>query len=157
MAGRTEGGLSERGRYWLGLVGAWERSGLTQAAFCHQQGVKHVTFCWWRRRLAQRAGRVRMARTSAAAGARRRGGWASALFAPVRIQSDEPVHSHPRSSGLRIPMDGRIEIRLGDNRRIRLLGRVDRQALADVLAVLEGTGDAASVRRGDAASEARRC
>jgi hypothetical protein len=126
MARRTGHGLSERGRHWQGLLGAWERSGLTQTAFCRQQGVKHVTFCWWKRRLALRGGRLRTARMDAEPGARRPDGSTPAIFAPVHIRADEPNC-----------MEGRIEIALAGGRRIRLRGRVDRQALVDVLAVLE--------------------
>jgi len=46
----------------------------------------------------------------------------SAAFVPVAITGDRGV--------------GRIEIMLGDGRSVRLTGRVDRRALADVVAVL---------------------
>jgi len=59
-------------------------------------------------------------------GARRPDGSAPAIFAPVHIRADEPSR-----------VEGRIEIALAGGRRIRLCGRVDRRALADVLAVLE--------------------
>jgi len=29
------------------LVGAWQRSGLTQAEFARREGVNYTTFCWW--------------------------------------------------------------------------------------------------------------
>jgi hypothetical protein len=63
----------------------------------------------------------------------------------------------------RLALDGRIEIVLDDGRRIRVNGRVDRQMLTDVLAVLDpghATGGG-TFHRGDDAlrvrGEARAC
>ncbi len=47
--------MSDRARYWVGLVAAWERSGLSQAEFCRRRGVNSGTFAWWRRRLREGA------------------------------------------------------------------------------------------------------
>lgn len=44
-------GKTERSRYWSELVTAWSQSGLSQAEFCRQRGVKLITFGWWKRRL----------------------------------------------------------------------------------------------------------
>lgn len=33
---------------WLALAGAWEESGLSQRAFCVEQGLKLATFGYWR-------------------------------------------------------------------------------------------------------------
>ena len=45
--------MSDRAKYWQGLVASWAKSGLSQAEFCRRRGVKAVTFGWWRRRLAE--------------------------------------------------------------------------------------------------------
>lgn len=50
---------------------------------------------------------------------------AETMFVPVRVMED-PSAEH----------GGRIEIVLPDQRRVQVIGRVDRQTLADVLAVL---------------------
>ncbi len=34
--------------YWQKHVEAWQRSGLTQAAYCAEQGIKRKTFYHWR-------------------------------------------------------------------------------------------------------------
>ena len=36
------------------LLAAFDRSGLSAAAFARQQGVRYTTFCSWRRRQAKR-------------------------------------------------------------------------------------------------------
>ena len=36
---------------WQGLLNQYERSGLSQRAFCQQAGLSHGTFSRWRRRL----------------------------------------------------------------------------------------------------------
>ena len=43
--------MSDRAKYWEGLVATWEQSGLTQAEFCRREGVKAVSFGWWKRKL----------------------------------------------------------------------------------------------------------
>lgn len=94
---------------------------------------------------------------------KRRSGSAPAVFAPVHIRADEPSHVHVDRSCARLALDGRIEIVLDDGRRIRVNGRVDRQMLTDVLAVLDpghATGGG-TFHRGDDAlrvrGEARAC
>ena len=44
-------GGTERARYWQRHLDRWERSGLSQAAFCRRHGLKPVTFSWWKRKL----------------------------------------------------------------------------------------------------------
>ena len=60
--------MTERAKYWAGQVAAWERSGLSQVAFCRQQDLNGGTFAWWKRQLRQIAGkrpkRGRPAKTS---------------------------------------------------------------------------------------------
>jgi hypothetical protein len=34
--------------YWQKHVEAWKQSGLTQAAYCNEQGIKRKTFYHWR-------------------------------------------------------------------------------------------------------------
>lgn len=43
--------MTERARQWRRRLDQWERSGLSQAAFCRRHGLKAVTFGWWKRKL----------------------------------------------------------------------------------------------------------
>ncbi len=43
--------MTERARQWQRRLDQWERSGLSQAAFCRRHGLKAVTFGWWKRKL----------------------------------------------------------------------------------------------------------
>jgi len=54
--------MSERAKDWQRLVRAWQRSGLSQAAFCRQHGLSPVTFSSWRHRIASPAAVVPEAR-----------------------------------------------------------------------------------------------
>ena len=58
--------MTERARYWQRHLDRWERSGLSQAAFCRRHGLKAVTFGWWKRKLA--TGRTQIRRRGADAG-----------------------------------------------------------------------------------------
>ena len=40
--------MTDKQRKMFGLVEAWERSGLTQGAFCQQQGIHPAIFSYWR-------------------------------------------------------------------------------------------------------------
>ena len=47
--------MTERARYWRRHVDRWERSGLSQAAYCRRHRLKAVAFGWWKRKLALEA------------------------------------------------------------------------------------------------------
>jgi len=40
------------------VLGAWERSGLSMAAFCRKRGIRAKRLYWWRNRLAEWAGEL---------------------------------------------------------------------------------------------------
>jgi len=46
--------MTERARYWADQLAGWKRSGLSQAEFCRQKGIKPWTFNWWKRQLLAR-------------------------------------------------------------------------------------------------------
>lgn len=96
---------------WRRLVRGQTGSGWSIRAYCAKHGVKASAFYWWRAELARRA----TAQPKAA-------------FVPVHVVAEELA----RGEG------GPIEIALPGERLVRISGRVDKQALADVLAVLEG-------------------
>lgn len=99
--------------FWRRMVQEQPASGFTVRAWCDQHRVPTASFHWWRRELARRDGRKSKAR-----------------FARVRVVEGEAG------------ADGRIEIVLACGRRVRMRGRVDRQMLADVLAVLSSASPA---------------
>ncbi len=51
---QDRGVVTERGRHWRQLIEECSRSGLTQAEFCRQRGIKGATLSWWKRQLRQR-------------------------------------------------------------------------------------------------------
>jgi hypothetical protein len=92
-------------------------SGLSVGVYCRRHGLPAHGFYWWRRELAWRDAHKRPA------------------FVPVTVTTEQPV----------VLPGCRIEIVLPGQRRVRVVGLVDRQMLADVLSVLEGRND----RRGE--------
>ena len=88
---------------------------LSVRAYCAAHGLREYSFYWWRRELSRRDAEP------------------SPAFVPVRVTAQTPVGTGGCG-------EGRIEIVLardGGGRRVRVVGPVDRQRLADVLAVLE--------------------
>jgi len=81
---------------------------LSVRAWCREHDVAEASFYAWRRELALRDAEP-----------------AGPVFVPVQVAEDAPADI------------GRIEIMLANGRCIRVCGRVDRPALADVLAVME--------------------
>jgi transposase-like protein len=100
-------------KFWQGMLERQSVSGLSIRAWCRKHNLHEHAFYWWRVRLAG-SGRGRWARS------------AKPRFVPVRVSAEDVIRA-----------DGQIEIALSGDRRIRLSGPVDRQMLADVLAVLE--------------------
>jgi transposase-like protein len=100
-------------KFWRRRVFGQAKSGLSIRAWCREHDLREPAFYWWRARLA-RTGRGRKARSR------------KPTFVPVHVSAQETTS-----------VDGPIEIVLAAGRRIRVRGPVDRQMLADVLAVLE--------------------
>lgn len=128
---------SKKESFWREMVRGQSGSGMSVRAWCRRHAVTEPAFYWWRRRLAGRG-----AENPAAA------------FVPVRVTDDAIVGSAAATEGVAAGA-GRIEIVLAGRRRVRLIGPVDRQALADVLAVLTAEVCAGEARPG--AGEARPC
>jgi hypothetical protein len=92
---------------WRKWVGRQPGSGLSVREYCHQHGLKESAFYFWRAELARRGSRP--------------------AFVPVTVSAPGRV-----ATG-----GGHLEIALAGGARIHVAGAVDRQLLADVLAVLE--------------------
>ncbi len=41
--------MTQRGKYWSGLVASWARSGLSQGEFHRRRGIPAGTFAWRKR------------------------------------------------------------------------------------------------------------
>jgi hypothetical protein len=105
--------------FWRRTVRRQGQSGLTVRAFCREHELRETAFYFWRCELARR----QAARP------------ASAAFVPVQVvETPAPARSVQLRTG------GRIEIVLSGGRRVHVAAPVDRQALADVLAVLSEVG-----------------
>lgn len=98
--------------FWRGRLRAQAESGLLGRAWCRRHGQREAAFYWWRTQLARRDA-------------------AAAPLVPVRVVADT---AHAAT--------GRIEIVLPDERRVHVVGQVERQMLADVLTVLADRGPA---------------
>jgi hypothetical protein len=94
-------------RQWRQWLRAWQRSGLSVAAFCRRQGLAEARFYAWRRLLAQRDAEQR-------------------AFVPVQVLSE----STPASGRM-------LEVILTSGRRLRVPGGFDAATLRQVLTVLE--------------------
>lgn len=128
---------------WRRIVRDHGRSGLGVREFCRRGKLTETAFYFWRRELlrrdrerqeAEHLSGVALAkpeeqRRQPAHRARRRQAAAAPAFVPVRVAEHVGV---VRAAG------GRIEIELSGGMRVHVAAPVDRHALADVLAVLEG-------------------
>ena len=103
----SEAILSARQK-WREVLGRFDTSGLSAAAFCRKNAIAESSFFSWRRRFAPRP--------------------ATPAFVEAKI-SAVPVAASPA---------GVIEIRLRAGRRIRVRRGFDRVLLAEVIVTLEG-------------------
>jgi transposase-like protein len=102
--------------FWRRMIGRQPRSGVSVRAWCRKHSVRESSFYWWRRQLARRDAHA-------------------PVLVPVRVTADRSADDAFDSSAVNGALS-RIEIVLPARRCVRLIGPVDRQALADVLAVL---------------------
>ena len=110
----------QRETRWRRLVRKQERSGLTVGQFCSENDLPESAFYYWRRELLRRdADRGEQEQEQGERPSAR------AAFVPVTVTEETR------------PDAARIEIELSGGRRVHMTAPVDRQALADVLAVLE--------------------
>jgi hypothetical protein len=102
--------------FWQRTIRRQPSSGTSVRAWCRKHALRESSFYWWRTQLA------------------RRDAQAPGLV-PVRVTADRSA-----TDALDLPAGigpaSRIEIVLPRGRRVQVIGPVDRQALADVLAVL---------------------
>ena len=107
-------------KFWRGMIRGQAGSRFSVRAWCYRHGHKESAFYWWRTELArrdtaQRQGKPRRTKSS---------------FVPVRIAAASALTDSSSA-------EARIEIVLPDQRRVQVIGRVDRETLGEVLAVLE--------------------
>ncbi len=105
---RGEARGASRESFWRQMMRRQAKSRLSIRSWCQRHGLAEATFYWWRKELSRRDAELA-------------GG---ASFVRVRVVEDES------------PPDSAIEIMLSGQQRVRVIGRVDRQSLADVLWVL---------------------
>jgi len=123
---------TSRRDYWRCVLELQAASNLSIRAFCEQEKIPYPSFFVWRRRLREVSAAASAQSSSAAASAESSAESSGKItFAPVTVVPPPPSPPPPAST----VSDG-IEIVLCGDRRVVLRGSVDRQALADVLAVL---------------------
>jgi hypothetical protein len=97
---------------WSAHVAAWASSGRTCKEYAAKAGINPRTLTWWKSKLRDAAG-------------------TTADDAPKFVEVTPPCMSSGEADG------GTIEVEVGDA-RIVVRGRVDTEALARVLAAVEG-------------------
>jgi transposase-like protein len=117
MAGSRAKRDEGKERFWRGEIEAQARNGGSVRAYCRAHRLRESTFYFWRRELARRR---------------------PAAFVPVTVADETAETGGAASSGVGDAPSSRIEILVGNGRRVQVTGPVDRRALADVLAVVEG-------------------
>ena len=56
MAASAAEACSEKAAYWSEHIAAWQRSGLSQGAYCRRHGLSQSSLSYWRKRLETTAG-----------------------------------------------------------------------------------------------------
>jgi hypothetical protein len=106
-----------KARFWRGEIEGQARSGQSVRAYCRAHRLGEATFYHWRRELARRG---------------------PATFVPVTVATETAGPSRATGAAAEEAPGGRLEILVASGRRILVTGPVDRVALAEVLAVVEG-------------------
>jgi hypothetical protein len=122
--------MTARARYWSDQVALWERSGLSQTAFCEREGLHYGTFGWWKRQLRSagmkqpnRRGRAVGTDLSSVPKRRGRPARASGRFVEVRLSGSSPSSAY--------------EVFLSGGRSIRVPSEFDPQVLSRLITAVE--------------------
>jgi transposase-like protein len=111
--------------FWQRTIDQQTGSGRSVRAWCRQHGLSEANFHWWRRELARRDAEGHISSCRA--------------FVPVHVTPGNGVHVFPEADPRAPETGGQIEIVLAKGCCVRVAGVVDRQMLADVLAILTPT------------------
>jgi len=147
-ATRPTGRDREKEAGWRRMIRGQAGSGVSIRAWCRRHALRESAFYWWRTQLARRdaealaparEGKSRPAplvpdRGVESASTRRKSA-ALPAFVPVRVTAC-PSADDASNNAWASAESSRIEIVLPQNRRVHVIGSVDRQALSDVLAIL---------------------
>lgn len=130
---KGKGRDTQRERRWRRIIREHRRSGVGVREFCRRGKLTETAFYFWRRELERRQVEdstwraEQEQRRQPTRRARQRQAAEAPAFVAVRVEE------HSAIAG-----GGQIEIELPGGRRVHVAAPVDRQALTDVLAVLEG-------------------
>lgn len=115
--------VRDRGKevFWRDTLRKQGCSGYTIRVYCRKHHLGESLFYFWRRELARRDS-IRKQRS----------------FVPVRVREEDGKAGRGHNDISKAKgVGGRLEIELAGGYRVSVSGPVDRQALRDVLAVLE--------------------
>ena len=104
--------VEQRREHWRRIVGRWQASGLSQAAFCRRQDIPVWKLAWWRKRLGTQAQE------------------SASLFVPVGIAPAAAFAAEPTSAV-------ELELTLPGGRILRFGAEVEPTRLAGIVAALE--------------------
>ncbi len=135
-------GDPQRERQWQRAVRHWQKSGQSVRDYCRVHGLKESAFYFWRRQLGRRGSAGPQQQEDDGQQSVGKARYGERASAPLRrtphARPDEarflPVHV---VMGREQANAGGVEIVVGDGRMVRVQPGLDRQLLADVLAVLE--------------------
>jgi len=134
--------MTERARYWADQLAGWERSGLSQAEFCRQQGLKGGAFAWWKRQLQKAGGKpLRPARARVKGKQpKRREPSVDARTGPVPTRRGRPAKASQRFVEVRLTgmsSASAYEVMLAQGRSIRVPSQFDPQILSRLITAVE--------------------
>ena len=128
--------------FWKSLVEQWRASGQQVRGFCRKHRVAETAFYYWRKRLADEAGKAspgrRPGRAKGALAAKAAEAQEAApAFVPVRVTSGGAGRVTPgrNDSATPAPTDA-IEIVLTDGTLVRLPATMDDERLGGILAAV---------------------
>ena len=121
------------------MVERWKASGLSQAAFCRQQGLSPKTFYGWKVGV-EREGAAKQPRVAGSRGTDGRSAPSAETtqaWAPVKLVPSRDAEADTLPPGCDACDTVCLEVVLGNGRRVRVGTDVDAGLLAKVVGVLE--------------------
>ena len=93
----------DKSSYWTAVILDWERSDLSQPAFCKERDISYAKFCYWRYELKKKKKQQ------------------AGHFRPVKVSAPSPITQNPVLS---IELASGVALKLEDESQVGLAAKL---------------------------------
>lgn len=95
--------VEDKSKYWTDVISDWERSKLSQPAFCKERDISYARFCYWRYELKKKKKQQ------------------AGHFRPVKVNGPSPI---TQNSVLSIELASDVTLKLENESQVGLAAKL---------------------------------